>query len=74
MGVATLWFQLTGKSWHVWLLFLGALASLGICQNIIHQVLVLTVSQKFSPSKILYHTVPPIDISHNNHDNYVTFW
>ena len=50
-----LWFHLTGKSQHV-IIILGALAILGIHQNIIHQFLVWTVSPKFSPSKLFYHT------------------
>ena len=38
---------MTGKSWQV-LIVLGALAILGIYQNIIHQFLVWTIYQIFS--------------------------
>ena len=52
----TLWFQLTGKSQHI-IFVLGTSIILGILQNIICQFLWSTVLPKYSPSKILYHTV-----------------
>ena len=50
--------QLTCKSQHI-IIISGALASLDICQNIIHQMQFLewTIFPQFSPSKMLHHTM-----------------